>query len=160
LSVAAIAVGLASCFLTAGCSPQRLGTAGVVLVDGHPTVLIRPCPGIAVTQVWLQEQVTSLRWGAADSGHHAAKEMRLLQAPPTGWTVPVVAETDRLTKLSADATYQVRLTTNHEEKGRIGTVEFTLVDLGADTVWGTPPHSAIRVVLTREEFEKKAAKDC
>ncbi len=54
----------------------------------------------------------------------------------------------------------MRLTTNHEEKGRIGTVEFTLADLGADTVWATPPKSAVRVVLTREEFDKKAAKDC
>jgi hypothetical protein len=86
--------------------------------------------------------------------------MRLLQTPPTGWTEPAVPETDRLTKLSAQATYQVRLTTNHEEKGRIGTVEFTLADLAVDAVWATPPHSAVRVVLTREEFEKKAAEDC
>lgn len=158
LRAAAVTSGLVSCLLTAGCTPAPLGAAGVMLTDGHPTVLVRPCPGIAVNQIWVYDRQANLRWGTADSDHHAVTDVRLLQAP-TGWSEPAVPVANQLTQFSPTTTYQVQLATDHPERGGIGLVEFTLGDLKADTVWATRPHGQPQV-MTRDEFDKRAARDC
>ncbi|MGE5827074.1 MAG: hypothetical protein ACM30G_01760, partial [Micromonosporaceae bacterium] len=132
-SVAALAIGLAAGLLTAGCTPAPLGLAGVILDGGQPTVLVRPCPGIAVTQVWVYQRASDLRWGAIDRGHHPVNDVRLLRAPE-GWTAPDVPATSRLNDFSPATTYQIQLATDHPEKGGIDLVEFTLEDLSDATV--------------------------
>ena len=155
---ATVALGLVSCLLAAGCTPKPLGVHGLILDGGHPTVLLRPCPGIAVNQVWLYERTADLRWGTADSGHHAVTEVRLLQAP-AGWSEPDVPVANQLTEFSSDATYQVQLSTDHPERGHLDYIEFTLGDLTSDRVWMTRP-TGQRQVVTREEFDQHAGDKC
>jgi hypothetical protein len=158
MRAAGLALGLASCLLTAGCTPAPLGLAGVIVEDGHPTVLIRPCPGIAVTGVWLYQRASDLRWGTVDNGGHAVTDVRLLRAP-AGWTEPDVPPGHRLSQFAPTVTYQVQLSTDHPERGGIDLVEFTLADLGDTTVWATRPHGT-RQVLSRAEFDRQAAQTC
>jgi hypothetical protein len=155
---AVVGFGLVTCLLTAGCTPAPLGTAGVLLDEGYPTVLIRPCPGIAVNQVWVYERAADLRWGTADSGQNPVTAVRLLRAP-AGWAEPDVAVVNQLVALSPSAVYQVQLSTDHPERGGIDLVEFTLGDLTSDKVWATKPHGQPQV-MTRDEFDKQAARNC
>ena len=155
----AATVAFAAALLMAGCTPAPLGAAGVILdASGHPTVLIRSCPGIAVNQVWVYERASDLRWGTADPGRHAVTEVQLLQAP-ADWNEPDVPESNRLTEFSPTVTYQVQLATNHPERGGVDLVEFRIDDLSADMVWATRPHGRAQV-LTREEFDREAADNC
>lgn len=155
---AALALGLGAGLFTAGCTPAPLGLAGIILDGGHPTLLVRPCPGIAVTQVWVYQRSADLRWGVVDAGRQPVNDLRLLQAP-NGWTAPDVPATSRLTAFSSATAYQVQVATDHPEKGGIDLVEFTLEDLTDATVWATRPHGT-RQVLTRAEFERQAAEAC
>lgn len=158
-AAAAVTVGLATALLTAGCTPAPLGAAGVILnASGHPTVLIRSCPGVAVNQVWVYQRVSNLRWGTADPGRHAVTEVQLLRAP-ADWDEPDVPESSRLTEFSATVTYQVQLATDHPERGGIDIVEFSLGDLSADRVWATRPNGRAEV-MTRDEFDRQAADNC
>jgi hypothetical protein len=156
--VTAVAVVLAGGLLTAGCTPAPLGLAGIILREGHPTVLVRPCPGIAVTQVWVYQRASDLRWGAVDSGGHPVTDVRLLQAP-AGWTEPDVPAAQRLGALSPAVTYQVQLATDHPERGGIDLVEFTVSDLSDAAVWVTQPHGP-RQAVSAAEFDRQAAEAC
>jgi hypothetical protein len=156
--VAGLVLALAGCLFTAGCTPAPLGLAGVILDDGHPSVLIRPCPGIAVTGVWVYQRAADLRWGTVDNGEHALTDMRLLRAP-AGWTEPTIPPGHQLSELSPGVTYQVQLSTDHPERGGIDLVEFTVNDLSDTTVWATRPHGT-RQVLSRAEFDRQAAQGC
>jgi hypothetical protein len=155
---AAVAVAVVACLLTVGCTPAPLGMAGVYLNGGQPTVLIRPCPGVVVSQVWVYQRAANLRWGAVVGDHSAVTEVLLLQAP-AGWTASDVPAANQLTEFQAGTSYQVQVATERPKNGDIDLVEFTLGDLHADTVWATRPHGQPQV-LTRAEFAKQAADVC
>jgi len=152
----AIAIGIAGCLATAGCTPPSLGQVGVILDGGRPAILIHPCPGIAVNQVWVYE--ADLRWGIADSGDHPVTEIQLLQVPD-GWHEPAVPVENQLTEFRSDGTYQVQLTTDHPERGGVPIVQFTVDDLTADRVWATRTYGEPQI-MTRDEFVTKTAEAC
>jgi hypothetical protein len=155
---AIVAAVLSTSLLTAGCTPAPLGMVGVYLDGGYPTALLRPCPGITVTQVWVYQRGADLRWGVARGGNQPANTVRLLAAP-AGWTEQGVPAGHELTEFMPETTYQVQVATDRPDKGQIHLVEFGLGDLKAESVWATQPHGTPQV-LTREQFDKAAADNC
>lgn len=152
------------------CSPAPRNNVAVFVQNGHPTALLHPCPGEAVTELSVTDLTTpsAPRPGDQTSTHlyvpywsvSAAEEnarptqVRLLTVP-SGW----VSEPDVAFELREfQPGYRYRLGT-----GQVGArdVEFTLADLEAlagDQVWISD--GGEERAVERDEFIRIAEGSC
>ena len=144
---------------------RRVPVAALYVDDGHPTVLLAPCPDSRVSGLTVSDGVREI-WVVYDGDPPDAATTVRIFVVPTGWKLDKVSAPD-FTAIAADRTYRLSsaLSSGRQRSTNDSALDVTfalanLTALRPDQVWTASGETSPPEAMTREQFQRIASAPC